>query len=369
MSAADSDSLAIWKSVSIWGMILVWLGVFIEGAEVYVLLRALWKRRRLRVIWAKLPDPPQHWKVDLVGAIGWAILVVGLVLEIDGHIHEQRLTEAENKRLTEQLDSTTTLAAKLNKEAADERLIADKLEVKYEELRAQNDLLEKRSLPRSIWFDLGTLPKDLGGFAKTKLLIQSAVGDDSPSVASQIENIAKSAGWDVAVEKTTEPLPDGVSIGLNSAQDLRMNDWWVKEWSLGGEKSPLHKACVALFNELRSGGLTIKLDEDMYSKWGSRFDGVVILVGARFSVLDEQIVLLENENRDLKTKEEAIRKKEAPYFDSMTNGPNAFSAALQELLKEDEVLNEQIRSNQMNSFRLDRKKSDANPPPGWNKLK
>src|SRR3989442_871391 len=87
MNILDSESLKMWEAVADLGFKGVIFGVAGEGVEICIKLFA-------KKWWNKWQRP-----LEIIGAIFWMILVVGLAVEYKGNKEVVKLIDAENGRL------------------------------------------------------------------------------------------------------------------------------------------------------------------------------------------------------------------------------------------------------------------------------
>lgn len=125
MSPEDAAALKLWSALSLLGIVLVFVGVLMEGIELVVRIVAFFRRKRLSVIWVKLPELKVPNWAHVVDHIGWFILLIGLGLEWKGHVRIEEITDRESRRLnaelTKAVDSSrlaTLHASKANERAS-----------------------------------------------------------------------------------------------------------------------------------------------------------------------------------------------------------------------------------------------------------
>jgi hypothetical protein len=118
MSPADVSSLSFWSALSLVGFCCVLVGVIMEGAEIVA------RRRSKPSSGADNGSGLAH----VIGDFGWLILVIGLALELWGHIKIEEITGRENRRLNEALSKATTLSGSANERAAQSDERSKKLE-------------------------------------------------------------------------------------------------------------------------------------------------------------------------------------------------------------------------------------------------
>ena len=136
MTSSDSAWLNVFSALAVAGCIIVVIGVVLEGAELLVRFRGnmqcrRWvvkvfgkERRRTLIFCAKYVKPRLFWPFEIMA---FAVLVLGLVVELFGSFAAERVQSKENA----QLESTNTF-----------------LSLRIEELRKQNNELERETWPR-----------------------------------------------------------------------------------------------------------------------------------------------------------------------------------------------------------------------------
>jgi len=118
MSAADASSLNFWSWVSLVGIILVIVGVVLEGAEILAWLLSWLRRKRSEIVWRQPPEVHIPKWVHISDRIGWCILLVGLALEWMGHVDVEAITSRENRRVNSELGKALVIAGAANERAA-----------------------------------------------------------------------------------------------------------------------------------------------------------------------------------------------------------------------------------------------------------
>jgi hypothetical protein len=123
MSPEDAAALKLWSALSLLGIVLVFVGVLMEGIELVVRIVAFFRRKRLSVIWVKLPELKVPNWAHVVDHIGWFILLIGLGLEWKGHVRIEEITDRESRRLNAELTKAvdSSRLATLHASKANER--------------------------------------------------------------------------------------------------------------------------------------------------------------------------------------------------------------------------------------------------------
>jgi hypothetical protein len=224
MSAADAASLSLWSALSLLGLILVVLGVLMEGAEAFIWTLSWLSRKRLSIIWSELPEPHVPRWTHRLDHVGWFILVIGLALETWGHVRVTDITGRENRRLTAQLDLTMQLAAESNErsrqlELTNARLAADNLV-----LRSNVAVLEAAVQWRTITPEQATnLIHLLSPVANSlpsgqKEVWVQAEGEDNPETqryGARISEVLTNCGFEVTLSKATRTVSgEGLLINV-----------------------------------------------------------------------------------------------------------------------------------------------------------
>jgi hypothetical protein len=120
MSPFDAAALQHARLMSNLGEILVWLGVAMELPEAVSLVLAVRKWRDAKRYISENPERPEgNWIYGLIAVLGLVVLAIGLSLEIPGHRKEVRITDAENRRLTQELSDAVKKAAEANRLASE----------------------------------------------------------------------------------------------------------------------------------------------------------------------------------------------------------------------------------------------------------
>ena len=221
------------------------------------------------------------------------ILIFGLIGEIPAALHGIRAS-SEMKVFAANIGSTNV-----------------QLSLRVEELRKQNDEFESQQLPRVINQTKGI--EHLTKFAGVKAFIISANDSaDSVRVAEQIAAMLISAKWDLGnIIFTPLPVPSGISVGICSTNALwRGEKFEIAARFWGGNPVPgidsglenfpkLVQICEAFASELESQDIAIKRDKDINRKTNLRFNGILIFVGQKPSILESKIALEEKRNKQL----------------------------------------------------------------------
>ena len=190
-----------------------------------------------------------------------------------------------------------------------------KLEQKVEEFRKKNDEFEAQMAPRIM--EISRPAERLKQFPGTKVSIISALGGDCTATASQISEMLRMAKWDVeGIIVTPKPMLDGIMIGICST-----NEHWTEAWGIVGvgkpdfeflfsnRKAPSKEASIALVDELNNSGIDAKRDETINLNTSLRFNGVLIFVGPKPTILESQLFKAEIREKKL------LEKMETNFFD------------------------------------------------------
>lgn len=102
-----------------------------------------WRLKRFRIISDNPRDLPMPKWAHWLEVFGWFVLVVGIGLELWGHVRVEEITTRENQRLNAELGKTV-------EHAAEAHLRAAKAEQLTEQLKKENAKLYARIQPRRI---------------------------------------------------------------------------------------------------------------------------------------------------------------------------------------------------------------------------
>jgi hypothetical protein len=308
MISLDSDSLKFWQSFAEWGFGLVIVGVFGESVDLVAKWVVRCRKRRL-------PKQVDRWMLPLESSF-WIILCVGLAMEFLGGHKAMLIADRQNAILTDKAEQAGKDAEQAKERASKLDLVRVELEEKVEELRKKNDEFEAQQLPRLIE-QIRTVDR-LKQFSGIKAAIIAANdGGDSVRTAAQISSILHSANWDVGdIIFTFAPVPSGISTGICSTNELWRGEMFermshgimpVPNINSGIENfSKLEDICAAFAEELNRQGIATKRDEDINRETSLRFNGILIFVGKKPTVLESQII---SEKHRL---EELDQKKKSP---------------------------------------------------------
>ena len=140
MSIVDSASLKFWELVADIGTWAVILGVAGEGLEITVKILEHKCKNEKFLAWCQ----KHKFSIEIWGGIFWAIVVLGLATEFKGNHESQKITGAENARLTTQAAKAIERAGNAEKEAAQANERAAKFEKQAEEIRSTNLVLQTK---------------------------------------------------------------------------------------------------------------------------------------------------------------------------------------------------------------------------------
>lgn len=200
-------------------------------------------------------------------------------------------------------------SAEMHEEAERLRLARVELEKQVEVLRKQNDEFEAQQLPRMI--NQTKASNCLREFSGTKTIIIAANdGGDSVRTAEQIFLMLESSKWNVgSVIFTLTPVPDGISIGICSTNELWRGEEYERRshgiMPVAGINSglenfaKLEEICAAFADELNRQVIATKRDEDINRKTSLRFNGILIFVSRKPTILESKIVFEESRIRQL----------------------------------------------------------------------
>ena len=226
MSASDASSLSLWSWLSLLGLLLVIIGVIMEGAEAVVWTFSWFRRKRLSVIWSVIPEPHIPKWTHRLDHVGWFVLVVGLALETWGHIRVTDITGRENHRLNWQLNLTTMNASEANERAKKEELDAKQLEIKLNETKTQLADAEARlngsiidlrndNEPMKIG-EIGSFINELKQFPSVSVELRNRDDNNARETAGVLYLAFNNAGWRVINTSNVGDLDEkGIVIGYN----------------------------------------------------------------------------------------------------------------------------------------------------------
>lgn len=295
---------------------MVIVGVLGESAELLVKWgrkRRFRKRlndvnRRRLVGFVKVARP----KLLPVETVFFTVLVIGLAIEFLGSHTATRIADRENVRLklkAEQAGKDAALANinlqflwndNLELQETVEGLRSNNLglQKQVEELRSNNIALEAQSSPRMM--EQHRLVAAIQQFSGVKVIIISAIGGDCTDTASQIANALNSAKWNAEpIIPTFKPVPSGISVGICSTNEnwIAFLDWEPdsmpgKQFSgiEAGEMLKLTNSCAVLVDALNNNDVDAKIDRDINRATSLRFNGVIIFVGPKPSLIDHKIL-------------------------------------------------------------------------------
>jgi hypothetical protein len=212
MSEADSVLLNRWLFLSLLGIVFVWVGVFMEGAEIVARRIAKRKAKRASRSEPKIPE----W-AHTVGDFGWIVLLVGLGLEWRGHIIITDITERENRRLSGELAIATNNsgqaikeAARFNERASSNELAAAKANERAESLELARAEIQRQAEPRQLtpaqeW----RLASELAKSPSNSVVIASPPNDEESSdFADDLDVALQKAGWKTSrIEREPIKIP------------------------------------------------------------------------------------------------------------------------------------------------------------------
>ena len=289
MTVVDLSSLKFWESVGLWGFVFVWVGVAGEGAEIFtkLLLPKLYKQRQRCF--------------DRIGAFFWVVLVVALATEFLGNVKAMRIADAENTRLD-------GLASAANERAANVESNNVALSLHVEELRKANAVLEAQISPRR--FEQSTPANALRKFSGTKAVIVSATGAECIGLTSQIRYMLEVAHWNVGeVLVTANPVFPGVRVSPCFTNEQTSNTPLspLKSPPSPEESRRLKDTCEALSSELNKSGIDSQTDLWLGLRARKKFEGIFIVVGAKPTADESEMIKAEAELYDPNTSPEECK--------------------------------------------------------------
>ncbi len=177
-------------------------------------------------------------------------------------------------------------------------------EKQVEGLRQASDALEGEIAPRVI--EVSAPVFDLKQFAGTEVaIVFSCSSPDCPDAALSIGSILQSSGWNiVGFVPSCKAMRSGIFAGIcstNANWDEMGDRGWrsiLTDEALRikhdsgisiNELSKLNNACAAFVNELNKQGLDIAIDSMINFRTSLRFNGVVIFVGRKPTIVEAQI--------------------------------------------------------------------------------
>lgn len=122
-----SDSVEVWETFAEIGTWLVVIGVFGEGFEIAIKLAKGLKAKQLKISSWLAKSRGLEWcekhemTVELFGAVCWALVVGGLVIEVRGSHNAQKISGRDNAQLHLQAATANTNAAAANIVASEAR--------------------------------------------------------------------------------------------------------------------------------------------------------------------------------------------------------------------------------------------------------
>jgi hypothetical protein len=197
MTALDSSSLKFWEVVGLWGFIFVWVGVAGEGVEIFIKLfqRKLYERKK--------------FCLDVIGAVFWIVLVIGLAVEFLGNVKAMRIADSINSRLDAEAGQARQNAGAAIELAAQIGTTNAQLSLRVEELRSANLALELKLQPRRITAQQRDKFIELLKEAP-KCPVKVFVGredDETANYAKQVREILDSAGYGTGKDNDIISLP------------------------------------------------------------------------------------------------------------------------------------------------------------------
>ncbi|WP_457797560.1 hypothetical protein [Methylocystis sp. S23] len=246
------------QNLFFWSSVLVFLGVALEGQE----------------IWAELEEGNFSIRnvKNILAKIGFMLLVVGLSGEI---LSENEIERAE-KLLSDSADKEI-IAAKNQAEVALQSAI--RAEKEAARLLSENVELEKALEPRSV--NQISIAKSVLYLTRVPVFVVSSGQEEPRGIANQIAIsfnfvkfgfVEKQEFWSVKQMPFDSSIGDGITIQYVDS---------FGSWSAAKDVS------LALCDSLKSSGLTVRTDPisvlSLDKAWEEKypFEAVVILVGAK----------------------------------------------------------------------------------------
>jgi hypothetical protein len=186
---------------------------------------------------------------------------------------ERKISEAR-----ERAGNSERLAAELNLRATSNELARVGLEKQVELIRKEKLELEAQLSPRVLWWQ-GRADERLQKFTGTKAVIIVSPCSDCYQIALQITGILSASGWHVERTNTFKHVEQGITIDVCSTN--------TDGWRIPLRKDMIAEAADALADELNQQNINSIRHHVLTTL---RFDGVLILVGARPVGLDAQIL-------------------------------------------------------------------------------
>jgi hypothetical protein len=273
MTVLDSASLKYWESLAEWGFRLVIIGVVGESLE----LITKWEESEAfrkwfgdrfdeknlkRFVWFCKIIRPKRLPVE---SIFFGVVVIGLAMEFIGSQNATRISDAENMRLnglySDEYSNSVTLASRV------------------EELRKKNNGLElamASPVPPRLFsdFEIGwelSISRSGKLFRQANIIFESDI--ECSNMASQIGIILQYSKWRVKEFSTTKKIEDGIFVGVCSTNKNFDGD-------------DISSACGVLVKGLNAKNIKAAIDNNINSKTSLRFNGMMILIGLRPTVLE-----------------------------------------------------------------------------------
>jgi len=241
--------------------------------------------------------------IESWGLFWWAVVVLGLLIEVQGNHEARKISDRENSQLIAKAGEAYRDAARANERATILESTNLNLRIEIERLRSNNIVLQNLSNPREI--ELYAPISSLRNTPVNAHIVFSTACDDCLGITKNVGTILLSAKWTVDAIGTLKRILPGVSIGIcstNARWRESMN--WSRQFEPTNDFPELLAAANLLANELDAQNIAVRRDKEINRLSTLRFNGVLVLIGPRPGFRDTRIMQLERERETLEQKME-----------------------------------------------------------------
>ena len=248
----------MWEFIADCGTCAVIFGVLGEGLEIAAKATKLCELKWIRFQqWLRTCPRLKHWSawcekhdllIEIIGAVCWVLVVVGLMVEFGGNHEVKRIEDADNALLKNQAGQAIKEAEKAGKDAAHSRLIAANTESNNLVLRQKVIELELSEAPRAFERQSEAI-RALSRFANQHVAIEYAADHEARRTAALIRFVVVAAGWHLTNQPSPNPLPAYMVEGVRIEERNSGNSAKALEDELSNNNIAASRMMVGLMGE------------------------------------------------------------------------------------------------------------------------